>query len=339
MRDTPTGIALLLVAGVMNASFTLPMKFTRKWRWENTWSVWSAWALLIMPSAVALSTVPRLATVYAQAGMGNVLLVGACGMGWGIAQVLFGLAVDVIGIALAFSIVLGLSAAMGSLLPLIRLHPDKVLTPSGFGVMAGVLLVLVGVAVCAVAGRKREKAMTAAATEGSYSTSAGLLIAIVSGIAAAAMNFGVAFGQPLINSAQAAGAGPAWSTSAVWVPLLAAGAVPNLVYCIFLMRKNRTFGKFGVRGTGSYWGLAALMAFLWFFGTLLYGVASGKLGELGPVLGWPFFMSLIVIAASLLSIMTGEWKNAGRGPLLIQMTGVGILVLAVIVLSQAGRYV
>jgi L-rhamnose-H+ transport protein len=338
MGSTTSGIAILLLAGIMNASFTLPMKFTRNWRWENIWSAWSVWALLIMPPAAALLTVPRLSMVYARAGVGNVLLVAVCGLGWGIAQVLFGLAVDAIGIALAFSIVLGLSAAMGSLLPLIRLHPEKVFTPAGFGVMTGVLLVLAGVAVCAVAGRKREKA-AGATTEGNFSVSTGLLFATVGGIAAAAMNFGVAFGQPLIDSAQAAGAGPVWSSSAVWVPLLAAGAVPNLVYCIFLMKKNRAFGNFGVRGTGSYWGLAALMAFLWFFSTLLYGVASGKLGELGPVLGWPFFMSLIVIVASLLSVMTGEWKNAGRGPLLIQMTGVGILVIAVIVLSQAGRYV
>jgi len=338
MRDASTGIALLLIAGVMNASFTLPMKFTRNWCWENTWSVWTLWALLILPSAVALLTVPRLATVYAHAGMGNVLLVAACGMGWGIAQVLFGLAVEVIGIALAFSIVLGLSAAMGSLVPLLRLHPEKVMAPAGFGVLAGVLLVVVGVSVCAVAGRKREKATATLARSG-VSTSAGLLIAIVSGVAAAAMNFGVAFGQPLINSAQAAGAGPAWSTSAVWVPLLVAAAVPNLLYCAFLMKKNRTAANFRVPGTASYWILAALMAFLWFFSTLLYGVASGKLGELGPLLGWPFFMSLIVIVASMLSVMTGEWKDAGRGPLLIQLTGVGILVIAVIVLSQAGQYV
>jgi L-rhamnose-H+ transport protein len=81
------------------------------------------------------------------------------------------------------------------------------------------------------------------------------------------------------------------------------------------------------------------MAFFWFASTIMYGVASSKLGELGPVLGWPFFMSLIVIMASVFGFLTGEWKDAGKTPLRVQMAGVAILIVAVIVLSRAGQYV
>jgi L-rhamnose-H+ transport protein len=81
------------------------------------------------------------------------------------------------------------------------------------------------------------------------------------------------------------------------------------------------------------------MAVFWFGSTLLYGIASTKLGELGPVVGWPLFMSLIVITASLLGIFTGEWVSTGRRPLRVQMTGVTILVIAVVVLSRASLYV
>ena len=80
------------------------------------------------------------------------------------------------------------------------------------------------------------------------------------------------------------------------------------------------------------------MAFLWFVSTLLYGVASVKLGELGPVLGWPFFMSLIVVVASVLGLLTGEWKGTGKTPVRIQLAGVALLVLAVIVLSRASQW-
>src|SRR5689334_12095609 len=155
MESASAGFLLLVVAGVMNASFALPMKFTKRWAWENTWAAWSALALVLMPIIAAGITVPHLPRVYAQAGTRSVVLVAACGMAWGIAQVLFGLAVDSIGIALAFAIVLGLSAAIGSLIPLIQLHPDKVLAPAGLGVIAGVVLVVAGVAVCAIAGQKR----------------------------------------------------------------------------------------------------------------------------------------------------------------------------------------
>ncbi len=336
MEGATAGIALLILAGVMNASFTLPMKFTHRWAWENTWAVWSVWALLIMPILAAYLTVPNLGMVYAQAGAQIVVLVAACGLAWGIAQVLFGISVDAIGIALAFAIVLGLSAAVGSLLPLFQLHPEKVLTSAGLGVLTGVLLVVVGVSVCAIAGRKREHASTTESKR-SMSFTAGLACAILSGVGAAAMNLGVAYGVPLMNAANAAGANPAWKTNAVWLPLMAAGAIPNLLYCLFLMRKKGTLSNYSMRGTGAYWGLAALMAFLWFISTMLYGVASSRLGELGPILGWPFFMSLIVIVASILGIVTGEWKGAGKAPLRIQLAGVAVLVVAVIVLSIAGR--
>jgi len=111
-------------------------------------TVWSALALLLMPLIAALITVPQLSDVYAQAGTRSVALVAACGLGWGIAQVLFGLAVDSIGIALAFAIVLGLSAAIGSLIPFLQLHSDKVLTPAGLGLIGGVLLVVTSRHLC-----------------------------------------------------------------------------------------------------------------------------------------------------------------------------------------------
>ena len=335
MTDATAGLTLLVAAGIMNASFTLPMKFTQKWAWENTWTVWTVCALLVLPPLAAFLTISNLGTVYARAGANNVILVALCGFAWGIAQVLFGLAVNAIGIALGFAIVLGLSAAIGSLIPLIRLHPEKIFTPSGLAAISGVVLVVVGVSVCAVAGRKRERAL-GKVEEHKMSFSAGLACAVVSGICAAAMNFGVAFGSSLTRSAEREGASPVWSINAVWLPLMVAGAIPSLFYCIYLMRKNRTSGNFSVAGTSSYWPLAGLMAFLWFASTLMYGVASWKLGELGTVLGWPLFMSLIVITASVLGIVTGEWKDTGKTPLRVQMTGAGILVIAVIVLSRAG---
>ncbi|MGH3185412.1 MAG: L-rhamnose/proton symporter RhaT, partial [Streptosporangiaceae bacterium] len=108
-----------------------------------------------------------------------------------------------------------------------------------------------------------------------------------------------------------------------------------LIYCGYLVRKNRTGGRFRLAGTASYWWLAALMALLWFGSTTLYGIGAGVLGSLGTVLGWPAFMSLIVITASVLGLMTGEWKGSGRAPLRIMYSGIAVLVLAIVVLSRA----
>jgi L-rhamnose-H+ transport protein len=340
MSDTTVGLALLLVAGITNASFTLPMKYTRRWAWENTWLVWTIFALVILPPVVAFLTVPHLQQVYAEIGPALVLTVAAFGAGWGVAQVLFGLAVEAIGIALTFSIVLGMSAAIGSIIPLIRLHPEKMFSNGGLGVMVGVALVLVGVVICAIAGRRREAAMGVAGSEpAGASQTRGLMFAIGSGLGAAMVNLGLTFGAPLLASAERMGADPVWAPNAAWLPVMLAGAVPNLAYCVFLLQKNKTASRYSEPATGSYWLLAFIMAAFWFGSTSLYGIASGKLGSWGPILGWPLFMSLIVITASVLGIMTGEWKNAGKRPLQVQLGGVAVLVLAVFVLSAASRWV
>ena len=336
MENAGTGFLLLVLAGIMNASFALPMKFTRLWAWENTWAVWSALALLLMPFIAAVITVPQLSHVYAQSGTRSVALVAACGLGWGIAQVLFGLAVDSIGIALAFAIVLGLSAAMGGLIPFLRLHSDKVLTPSGLGLIGGVLLVIFGVGICARAGLLREQVTKQG--QMNRSPARGILMAVMGGIGAAAMNLGVAFGGSLVDAAAAHGANSAWRMNALWLPLMAAGAVPNLFYCGYLMRSKRTSGNFSMNGTGRYWLFASLMATFWFASTLMYGIASSKLGALGPVYGWPLFMSLIVIVSSVIGILAGEWKHATKSAVGLQFAGVAVLITAVIMLSYTGRH-
>jgi L-rhamnose-H+ transport protein len=299
--------------------------------------VWTVFALLILPPAVTWLTVPRLAEVYQRAGAGPVWQVAGFGLGWGIAQVLFGLAVDSIGIALTFSIVLGLSAAVGSLVPLFTLHSDRVLTRGGIGILAGVALVLVGVAICAIAGRKREAASHAAAHSVERSYGKGLASALICGFGAAFVNFGLAFGRPLIDGAQQLGAKSLWAQNAAWLPLMIAGAIPNLAFCVYLIGKNRSAGKFGALGTGWHWILAAAMACFWFGSTLLYGMASERLGALGPVLGWPSFMSLIVITANVWSVATGEWREAGRSAFRTMLTGGAVLVLAVFVIAVAGQ--
>jgi len=335
MNAAASGLLILVLAGVMNASFTLPMKYARRWAWENTWLAWTIFALLVLPPAVTVLTIPHLGEVYRSVTSNIVLEVIGFGAGWGVAQVFFGLAVDAIGIALTFSLVLGTSAAVGTLVPLLRLHPGRLNSPAGHGVLAGVALVIAGVLVCAIAGRRREKALQLSAGPQKNIT-LGLALAILCGFGASFVNFGLAFGAPLVESARASGASALNASNAVWMPLMLAGAAPNVLYCLWLLRKNRTGDKFPAGGVG-HWTLAFVMAVCWFGSTLLYGLSTVKLGAWGPILGWPLFMSLIVITASLLGMFTGEWKNSGASPLRIQWAGVALLVLAVFVLAGTSR--
>lgn len=332
MSSASSGMFLLVLAGIMNASFSLPMKFARRWAWENTWLAWSIFALLLLPGVMAWLTIPHFNGVLAGAER-TVVIVALCGAAWGVAQVLFGLALDRIGIALTFSIVLGLSAAMGSLIPLIRLHVNDLTTRAGVVSMVGIALVLAGVTFSAMAGRARDRHRHQDAAKSKH-FGLGLAMAIIAGICASMMNVGFAYGSPLAGAAVAQHTRFLWVSDAIWMPLLAGGAVPNILYCLYLLRRNRSLKNYGgdaARNTS----LALVMAVLWFGSSIVYGVATLLIGTLGPVVGWPLFMSLIVIVASLLGMWTGEWKQAGARALRMQGVAVLVLICAVIVLSRA----
>ena len=335
MNSAMAGVLLLVIAGIMNGSFTLPMKFTRKWAWENTWLVWTIWALVIFPPAMTLLTVPHLRDVYAGVPTMIIVTVAACGAGWGISQVFFGLAVDSVGIALAFSVILGIAAAVGGLFPLIRFHPEKIFTPAGIDVLVGLAFVIVGVGICAKAGHKREAALGQAVDPNKASLMRGLTYCIISGVGSALVNIGFTSGAQLMSAAEQSGASIQSAPNAVWLPLMVAGGIPNLIYCIYLIRKNRSGSRFAAPQTGGYTILAAIMAVCWFGSTLMYGIAAGKMGSLGTAVGWPVFMSMIVITASIWGVLTGEWRGAGRRSLQIMYGGVAALIVAILVLSRA----
>jgi L-rhamnose-H+ transport protein len=334
MSSSSIGIATLIVAGVMNASFTMPMKYARKWAWENTWLAWTGFALVVLPLVAAVLTIPNLSTVYRSTPRNVVLEVLGFGAGWGVAQVFFGLAVDMIGITLAFSIVLGTSAAVGSLVPMVSLHREHLNSAAGYAVLGANALVLLGVALCAVAGRIREGQSGQSTSQKRISQ--GLLLATLCGLLASFMNLGVAFGTPLAQAARSFGANDINAINAIWLPLMLSGAVPNVLYCAWLMKRNGSGHRYRVGR--SHWMLAAIMAVLWFGSTLLYGLAASQMGTWGPILGWPLFMSLIVITATVLGMLTGEWKGCGQLPIRIQWTGVTVLVLAIFVLADSSRH-
>ncbi len=335
MTGLAAGLPILVAAGVMNASFTLPMKYTQRWAWENTWLAWSVFALVLLPPLLALSTIPHIGAVYGATAPSLIFEVAGFGAGWGVAQVFFGLAVDAIGIALTFSIVLGTSAAVGTLIPLLRLHPERVHSHLGHKVFVGVALVIAGVLVCAIAGKRREDSLQAKAA-GNKKMLLGLVLAVLCGFGASFVNFGLTFGSSLIQTARTFGAGALAASNAVWMPLMMAGAVPNVLYCNLLLRRNHSASRFA--GAGAvHWLLALIMAVFWFGSTVLYGIAAAELGSWGAILGWPLFMSLIVITASVLGVLSGEWKHSGGVPIALQWVGVVLLVLAVFVLANMSR--
>ena len=59
------GYALVMLAGILQGAFMLPMKPLRKWVWENTWFVYCTAGYLVFPWLFVLLTIPHPLTVLA----------------------------------------------------------------------------------------------------------------------------------------------------------------------------------------------------------------------------------------------------------------------------------
>lgn len=124
---------------------------------------------------------------------------------------------EAIGIALTFSLVLGTSAAVGALIPLLHQNPGKIDTPAGHAVLLGIGVVLSGVAVCAIAGKLRGATTVAVVHQERRSMTRGLVLAVLCGCGASFMNFGIAFGTPLTETANRYGARMVNAANGVWL--------------------------------------------------------------------------------------------------------------------------
>jgi L-rhamnose-H+ transport protein len=210
--------------------------------------------------------------------------------------------------AMAFAIVIGLSAMLGSVVPLFIFHPAALMgRAGGMLLLAGALLGF-GLVLYARAGREREVNLSATGPpKGSFLH--GLLLCVFTGCFGSMINMGFVFGGHIADEAVHLGASAARATLCAWVIVLAAGYLPNAAYTLYLMGRNRSacvFAKSLTRETL----LVLAAAVLWLFGMLGYGVGAGKMGEYGNSIGFAVCMAVLLLWSSALGIFAGEWRLA-----------------------------
>jgi L-rhamnose-H+ transport protein len=325
-------LMVILLAGGMNGSFAAPMKRVRGWEWEHTWLIWSFLGMVAIPLIVASATVPKLDAVYRTAELQSLTSTALYGMLWGASAVLFGLGITRVGLALGFGIILGTSSSLGAILPFLTFHRDRIFTIAGLLTLAGVGIILGGVAACARAGVLRESANQQHG-EGSFAT--GLTICLLSGLGSSFMSMALNQAAPIYGAAEAMGVSPARSLNAVWPVLLGGAFVVNGAYCGFLLVRRNNGARFRDASLANL-GLALAMAVLWSGSNFVYGAGARGMGPLGLVLGWPIFMAMIVLTANAWGFLTGEWRNAGRSAAAWAVTGVVLLIGGISVIARAG---
>ncbi len=336
------GVLLALVSGMMNGSFTLPMRFLGRWEWENVWSLFIAISCLVMPTAIISALAPQSWTIIAHAPTHAIWIASVTGFAWGFGAIMFGQSVSALGISLANTFVLAMSSALGSLIPMLLLAPRRVFSHTGQMILAGVAIEIIGIASCGVAGRRREKTVSDGSERGDLVGRArpmavGLLLAVGAGVLSAVFNIGFGMSQPIAEYGRTAGLSEFSSTNLIWWIMLAAGSIANLGFCGYLLFTNHSLGRFTQPGGWRLYSLSALMALLWGGSIFVYGAAVPRLGPLGTSIGWPLSLATGLLLANAIGIGLGEWRRASAGARGWMYSGIGILLIAIAVLGQANH--
>lgn len=324
------GLLLGLFSGVMTGSFSLPMKKTTRWSWEATWLIWSVCALLIIPWAITLATVPKTFAVLGEASTADLVKVFAFGVGWGLGAVFFGQSIAMIGISLAFALCIGLAMALGALIPMFK-DPRLFLTPGGILTTIGIAVMVVGVAICAAAGHRKERQQQqqASSDRPAGRMILGLILAALGGTFSSMLNLAYSFSENIKNVCQDAGVSESNAADPVWALTLLGGLATNVVYCCVLLSRNKTWSDYTKPRTLSHWFLAALMAAIWMPSIALYGRAAVKMGNLGDSAGWGLYMGMVIVISNVWGFVTGEWRGVRGRPVLLMFIGMALLLIAI----------
>ncbi len=332
---------LVVMGGVLAALFIVPTTTTPRWKWENIWGVGSLAALILVPWPLALITVPDLAGVYRAAGFWPVALAFLFGIGWGLGGIFWGQAIVLLGLGLGTSIMVGLVNVFGSPVPLAIKDPAKLASPGGLVLLLAMAILILGVAVCALAGKAREAELAPPSGQAGGAAKkpfgVALIFCLLAGSLSAMNNFGPIFGQPIVQAAAGSGASDLGKMNAMWAPLFTANYLINGGYAFYLMVRRKTLPLLRTEGSPGYWLQALFMGLAWPMCLVVYGMGVNRLGAYGAYTAYPMFLGAMILTGNGVGALRGEWRGTTARTRALMLGGVIILALAFVVLARANQ--
>ena len=268
------------------------------------------------------------------------------GLLWGIGGLTYGLGVRYLGMSLGNSIVLGFCSAFGALVPSIyyNFNPtagkttftDMLAASGGQLVLMGVLVCLVGIAICGKAGVMKESELSDEQKKNSvseFSLTKGVIIAVASGILSSFFNFGIEAGKPMADEAVRQGFNPLFQNNVTYIVLLWGGLTTNFIWCAYLNFKNQTFSDY----TNPQTPIAANVLFsatagtMWFLQFFFYGMGESKLGN--GASSWILHMATIILTANFWGLYLKEWAGVSKKTFNTFVMGILTILLSIVLVG------
>ncbi|MET0463842.1 MAG: L-rhamnose/proton symporter RhaT [Chitinophagaceae bacterium] len=335
------GVLLHAVGASSAALCYTPQKKVRGWAWQTYWLAQAFVCWLLLPVIVAFITIPELMDVLREAPSASMQKSFFLGMAYGIGGTAFGIAIRYVGFSLTYAISVGISCVLGTLLPPMMNGTlgEVFQRPGAFLMGTGIFLGAFGIALCGVAGRKKEKDLEALTeTKTQFSLAKGLPLCLLAGVLSALYGFSIDQGQPIAEVAAAHGAGH-FQGNVIYLFSNTGAFVTTALYCLYLHMKNKTFGEYSnIKEGNSFlpanYLMASLTGLLWYGQFFFYGLGHVRMGNF-KFTSWTIHMIMLVLFSSLAGLWMKEWKQCKRPTMVMLGLALAVLILAVMALTVA----
>ena len=331
------GTSLHALGGISASNCYVPFQGVKQWSWESYWLVQAFFAWLITPFVIGFLTVPDLMKVLEEAPSEIKWAAFLLGAAYGFGGMSFGFAIKYIGYSLTYTIAIGISAVLGTIVPLMLGGTliEQFQKPGGMILLLGMFIALVGVAGCGWAGYRKENDIHQ--MEGSdgkirFNMSRGLVLAIIAGLLSAVFGISLEVGQPISDLAASYGAGH-YEGNAKIILSTTGCMVTNFIWFIVLGIKRGTLRELTFKNglppsrTLLNYGLAILSGCLWYIQFFFYGIAHVRMGVF-QFASWVIHMSMLIFFSYLVGLVLREWKK-------VSVRTYAVLILALVILISS----
>lgn len=348
------GVIFHFIGGFASGSFYIPYKKVKGWAWESFWIVGGIFSWLIVPPVAAWLTIPDFMDIIRQTNGQIFFPTYFFGLLWGIGGLTYGLGVRYLGVSLGSTIILGLCAVFGSIIPSVyyNFSPKEgkdsfsMMLHSSWGqmVLLGIVICAIGIIICGKAGTLKEKELsknqTVAEENKEYRFGLGIFVAIVSGVLSACFNFGIEAGKSMADTANEAwkvlhpNAGNfLFQNNVIYIVILWGGLTTNFIWCMILNARNKTFSNYtdGQRPLLKNYIFSALAGTTWFLQFFFYGMGESKLGN--GASSWILHMAFIILIANAWGLLLKEWKGVSKKAIYTVIAGIATIIVSVLMVG------
>jgi len=339
------GTGLHAIGGISASTCYLPNTQTRKWSWGTFWLAQALFAWVIMPVLVGWLTVPGFFKILHEAPSKPFWIAFLLGGAYGFGGMSFGKAINHIGYSLTYTLAIGISAVLGTILPMLIFGGigDFFSKPGGNIVLTGMVLSVAGVILCGWGGFRKERDLNSLAGQKTgFNMTIGLFLTIVAGVLSGVFNLSLEYGQPIADIAAQNGAGN-FQGNAKMIISTSGCFVVNFIWFLIAGIRHGTLKEFlpnnGLTGTelSLNWLWSALAGTLWCLQFFFYGLGHVKMGNF-QFASWVLHMSMLIFFSYIVGMLMKEWKNVKPQTYLILIIGLITLITSFCITSY-GSYI